>query len=680
MILSHIFLDHNPVLLVLSAGICLLGAGTGMVLWRRLLCTRGHSVGDWGFLVAVVLGATIWTTHFVAMLGYSGSAGASFDLLLTALSVGAAIMGIALTVVLTVLLRGWHADLAGGVALGAAISFMHFTGMLGFRVGVDLAWSTIWVPEAVLAGAVVGVAAIRLLRQTVEGDLHPRYAAVAFTFAVVCVHFIAMAIYHERVAPTLFSHEPVNHTGLAVAVTLVTFVLIGTAVSGFIIQDRMSSNAAAQLERSAREDSLTGISNRGALNTVLGELCDGLNDGGRSFALLFVDLDRFKPVNDGFGHPIGDEVLRRVVRRLSASVRQSDFIARLGGDEFAVIVRNIPPGAEETDRIAERIVDLMSRPFLIDTRVIEIGASLGIAEPALGQATDPLSLIRNADMALYEAKASGRGTWRRFEPAIAERFEERRLLEYDLRRAVARNEFEMYYQAVVDSETGDCIGAEALLRWHHPSRGLLSPNSFIFLAEELGLVVQIGKWVLENACRTASAWPEELKVSVNLSPVQLRDSRIVQSVREALDKSGLDPARLEVEITETALLDNEELGINVLHQLRALGVSVSLDDFGTGFSSLSHLHKFPLDRIKIDQSFVKMAESDPKSAKIVEAIGSLGDALGLGVTAEGVETEGQLILARGKGCDVIQGYLISKPVSDADFVTALKTSNARKAS
>ena len=382
--------------------------------------------------------------------------------------------------------------------------------------------------------------------------------------------------------------------------------------------------------------------------------------------LLVLD-DEVVAAPPGLGHPVGDEVLRRVVARIGTVLRPGDYIARLGGDEFAVILADVGREDPEIDRIAASIVDMIARPFLIDTRVIEIGASAGIAVPRAEETAEPSGMCRDADMALYAAKTEGRGTFRHFEREIAKRFEERRRLEYDLRRAIARNEFVLFYQPVVDGVSGAFVGAEALLRWQHPTRGLLSPDVFVPLAEELGLVMQIGRWVIEQATQTATTWSKPLKVSVNVSPMQLRDPRLIRTVRDALQKSGLPPQRLDLEITESALLNNEEQGIEVLHRLRQIGVSISLDDFGTGFSSLSHLHKFPLDRIKIDRSFVKSAEGDFKSARIVEAISNLGNVLGLGVTAEGVETEEQFVMAASNACDVIQGYLISRPIPGDAF-------------
>ena len=667
--LSHILHDHNPLLLSLAVAVCLLGAGSGILLWNRAINAVDRNGLHWGFLASVILGATIWTTHFVAMLGYSGSYQASFAFDLTALSIAAAVIGVSLSVGISIAWRDPLGQLSSGAILGVAISVMHFTGMMGYKPGPGVTWSGLWSPEAVLMGVVFGIATVRLLN--FENGTRPmgRGASVCFTLAVAGMHFTAMAQFHARLASTVGQHGShamtipagtADHTGLAISVSLITIILIGTGLSGYLLQNRLTSQSAEQLSQSARTDPLTGVSNRTGFNTELARRCRAWTDGGAGFALLFIDLDRFKPVNDVFGHPIGDEVLRRVVQRLQAVTGPDDLVSRLGGDEFAMILGDCDPTAIE--RSAARIVDLMARPFLIDTRIIDIGASVGIAEPRTSGKLDPVDLCRDADMALYAAKSGGRGTWQRFELDIARQFEARRRLEYDLRRAISRDEFELYFQPVVQSTTLSLLGAEALLRWRHPTRGLLTPDHFVGLAEELGLVMQIGKWVIEHACLTAATWPDPMKVSVNISPMQLRDPRLVQTIGDALKKSGLAARRLDIEVTESALIENEARAIDLCQQLRNLGVSISLDDFGTGFSSLSYLHKFPLDRIKIDRSFVETAGIDPKSARIVEAISHLGTVLGLGVTAEGVETESQLSMVTSNGCDVIQGFLISRPI------------------
>jgi diguanylate cyclase (GGDEF)-like protein len=415
----------------------------------------------------------------------------------------------------------------------------------------------------------------------------------------------------------------------------------------------------AKMMRLAHQDSLTRLANRLHFTETLAGRFLLPRCGEDSFALLMLDLDRFKAVNDTLGHGMGDELLRRVAVRLTRAVREDDLIARLGGDEFAVLA-SVGDDLAQIRAIAENILDLVSRPFVIDGHVIEVSTSIGIAlAPSDGD--EPAQLSRSADLALYRAKEEG-GGYRFFDPEMNLRAQARRSLELDLRRAVARGELEVYYQPQVDTRTGAYDGAEALVRWKHPQRGMVSPGDFIPLAEEIGLIGSIGDWVLRTACAEAVKWPEHLSVAVNLSPVQLRDARLVPTVAAVLAETGLPGSRLEIEVTESALLQDNGNTLSTLNALRALGIRISMDDFGTGYSSLSYLRRFPFDKIKIDQSFIRQIPADPDSVAIVQAVASLGMKLGMSVTAEGVETLEQRSFTSAEGCDQIQGYLISRPV------------------
>ncbi|MFN7104392.1 MAG: putative bifunctional diguanylate cyclase/phosphodiesterase, partial [Pseudorhizobium sp.] len=404
-------------------------------------------------------------------------------------------------------------------------------------------------------------------------------------------------------------------------------------------------------------DTLTGLANRLQFNQVLDEYCQQAAATGTPFMLLLLDLDRFKFVNDTFGHAVGDELLKRVAKRLLACGAGIKTIARLGGDEFAMIVGDTSHG----DQIAGNIIDLVGRPFLIDGAVIEIAASVGIAvAPLNGQ--QPSHLSRSADLALYSAKGAGGNAVHRFDSGMSERAEARRMLELDLRRALARNEFDVYFQPQVDPRDGTFQGAEALVRWHHPGRGMVSPVDFIPLAEELGLIGALGEWVLRTACEEAKHWPSHLTVAVNLSPVQFRDSGLAANVLRILNETGFPASRLELEITESALLDDEDNTYRTLHELRGMGIQISMDDFGTGYSSLSYLRRFPFNKIKIDRSFVQQVPEDRECVAIIQAVTSLAAKLNMTVTVEGVETADQRAFTVSEGCDQIQGFLISRPV------------------
>ncbi|MBC9877408.1 EAL domain-containing protein [Bradyrhizobium sp. INPA01-394B] len=416
--------------------------------------------------------------------------------------------------------------------------------------------------------------------------------------------------------------------------------------------------AQAKITHMARHDALTNLPNRVLFHEQLEQ---GLRRAGANdqLAVLCLDLDHFKDINDSLGHPIGDALLKEVGRRLKATVGEDDTVARLGGDEFAVV--QIGRSEEAAARaLASHIVEVISAPYEIDDHQIVIGVSIGISlSPQDG--SHPDELLKNADLALYRAKADGRGTYRFFETGMDARAQARRLLEMDLRAALQRNEFQPYYQPIRDVVSDRVVAFEALLRWNHPQRGLIAPINFIPLAEETGLIVQLGELVLRRACADAATWPDDVGVAVNLSPVQFKNPNLIASVTEALEKSGLAARRLELEITESVLLQNSEATLTTLHELRAMGVRISLDDFGTGYSSLSYLRSFPFDKIKIDRSFVSELATREDSVAIIRAVTGLGRSLGIVTTAEGVENDAQLELLRREGCTQAQGYLFSKP-------------------
>ena len=424
----------------------------------------------------------------------------------------------------------------------------------------------------------------------------------------------------------------------------------------------------------ARQEPLTGLCNRVGLHDRLDAALAEAAGTGAPLAVLMLDLDRFKAVNDTLGHPVGDALLRKVAERLRKATRREDVVARLGGDEFAIL----QAGAEQpqaAEALARRLVDLVGRTYVVDGHMLNVGVSVGVAiAPADGRDAD--DLLKHADLALYRAKAEGRGTYRFFEPAMNAQMQARRSLEIDLRRALALKQFDLAFQPQIRLETGQVTGFEALLRWNHPERGPVSPALFIPLAEEIGVIVGIGEWALRAACREAAGWSQPASIAVNLSPVQFRGGKLVETVMNVLAQTGLDPARLELEITEGALLENTDSVLDVLNGLRALGVKISMDDFGTGYSSLSYLQKFPFDKIKIDQSFVRGMEDNAECGAIVRAIARLGASLGMRTTAEGVETPTQLDAIRAEGCTEVQGYLTGRPMPAAQAAALLSPPTA----
>jgi diguanylate cyclase (GGDEF)-like protein len=417
--------------------------------------------------------------------------------------------------------------------------------------------------------------------------------------------------------------------------------------------------AAEKIEYLARHDALTGLPNRLEFRRQIEQSLTGMTEGA-TVAVLCLDLDHFKAVNDTLGHPVGDLLLREVALRLADAIRETDQLSRLGGDEFALVIPVEANAVTDAASAASQLIEAIRPPFQIQDNHIDVGLSVGIAVAPL-DSNDPDELLKLADLALYRAKSDGRGTYRFFEPSMDAQAQARRRLELDLRAAIGRGEFELYYQPIVAGGSEEIVAFEALLRWHHPERGLLAPAEFIPVSEETGLIVPLGEWVLRQACAEAGRWSKPVRVAVNLSPAQFKNRRLVESVFSALAAASLPPSRLELEITESVLMQDNAATLEMLHSLRTLGVRISMDDFGTGYSSLSYLRSFPFDKIKIDKSFVSELADRPEAMAIVRAVAGLGSTLGMDTTAEGVETAGQIDMLRREGCTEMQGYAFSEP-------------------
>jgi diguanylate cyclase (GGDEF)-like protein len=461
--------------------------------------------------------------------------------------------------------------------------------------------------------------------------------------------------------------------GRALSWTFQPMVCGGTVVLVEDITERRK--AEARISHLARFDSLTELPNRLSFRDEIERLLAAPNSESRLSALLFIDLDQFKQINDTLGHPCGDRLLCIVADRLRGMLRPEDFVARFGGDEFVVFQQNIQ-SPEEAAALSRRVVERLTERYEVDRHLVEIGASIGIALTSPGATAD--NLLKNADMALYRAKAGGRGTFCFFRSEMAETVEARRVLELDLRKALANEEFELFYQPLVNLRSGRITACEALLRWNHPTRGTVSPMDIIPVAEEMGLIIDLGRWILRKACMECMTWPEAVSVAVNFSSQQFHQREILSEVRYALEVSGLPAHRLEIEITESSLLRNTQWTLDALTQLRSAGVRISLDDFGTGYSSLSYLHNFPLQKVKIDRSFLEGIDTD-RPLTLLRGVARLSADLGMSVVVEGIETNEQLELISADGTVTeAQGYLFSRPVSASRIRQLLDASHGRR--
>ncbi|MGI8525936.1 MAG: putative bifunctional diguanylate cyclase/phosphodiesterase [Pseudolabrys sp.] len=470
--------------------------------------------------------------------------------------------------------------------------------------------------------------------------------------------------------------EIVNNVVPFVAVALAGFALLAAFVLGYMRRTAAAIAAGeSRLRHLAMHDPLCGLPNRIYFGERLEAVIDEVKHGGPPAAVFYIDLDHFKEVNDTLGHPAGDELIRNVTLRLSRGLRENDLVARLGGDEFAVI-SHIGFDQAKTMEIAQRIIDTLCAPYSINKQSIVIGASIGIAviDQNCGGAADTM---RYADMALYRAKYEGRNRACVYDMAMDADLSSRKLLESDLRRAIENNELKLLYQPLVNNSGEVVVGVEALCRWTHPQRGEVPPSEFIPVAEHSGLIIELGEWVLRRACTDGKAWPK-LTVAANVSPLQFRRTDFVSTVERILAETGFDPARLELELTESTLIGNIETAEAAMRRLKALGLRLALDDFGTGYSSLSYLRRFPFDRLKIDRCFVRSIETASDAAAIVHAIVSLGRGLGMKVTAEGVETADQQLFLRAAGVHSMQGFRFGKAVSAAEITVRLQTSSTLK--
>ena len=776
--------EHDGRLLLIAGMVLASGVYASLAIASHAVRSKNEVRTHWALVAMLASGCTAWATHFIVLLAFKPGMPAAFEPVLTAVSLGCAVLGIGTGVFISMRGRRWQRQFAAGLVVGVGIAALHYIGQAAYLVRGSVSWDVgLVIFSIVLSLPVSGLAVVAASNRA----RHIRRAAAPLLLlSISLLHFCGMAAMTLRADPArTFPADAVSPATVTPVVAGVSLALIALAVLGWrfdlaakerVRQDRqrlrdladvaleglliaqgdviVTANASierlsghargvltgrfvssllpgvdlpslpekeeseaeligaegqaipvrvlrhkvplghqvqtvvavrdqrerlrteARMRTLAFDDPFTGLPNRARFLDLLATHAAARQDGGHSFAVLMIDLDRFKPINDAIGHAGGDIILRQVANRLQSMLREGDVVARLGGDEFAVLHLTATDAAE-AGALACRIIDeLRARPFMFDGNPVQIGASIGLAW-APEDGSEPADLLHNADVALYAAKQGGRAACKRYDVTLDAQARERQALEASLRIAITDGQLELHYQPLVDAQSGRITSAEALVRWRHPERGLIPPIEFIGLAEETGLILPLGNWVLRTACAQAARWPDGIGVAVNLSPLQFREQSLLAVVASALEASGLAPERLELEITEGVLLTDEAETLATLQQLRASGVRIAMDDFGTGYSSLSYLRRFPFDKIKIDQSFVRQLPGDEESAAIVRAIITLGACLGMSTTVEGVETAEQFAFSAAEGCDTIQGYHVSRPLPAADFEAVLGSRGAK---
>ncbi len=659
-ILTCLVADHSLAYVGAAAAMCILGSYLTLRLFSRGRRARGTERMVWILLAGFVGGCSIWTTHFIAMLGYTAGGPAAYEPQRTLLSL---LIAIASCVIgLGSAAAGERSRLAeaGGAILGLGIAAMHYTGMSAYRISGTILWDERYVLASVLLGAVFGAIAIhRVVRPWTRFCKYG--GALALILGIVLTHFTGMAAVRLVLLPMMPPPDGVlSDQILGVSVVAIMVVLLMLAAATYLLDASNTNAAVARYRHLSLHDALTGLPNRAGFQEELEALRTLAPQLPGKVAILSFDLNRFKEINDVHGHLAGDAVLQTIGARLGAVVAADEFLARIGGDEFVAISRRYY-GRYDGTSLANRLLAEINKPIEWEGQLFFVSSSVGIA--LHGDATSSLDeVLAQADVAMYRAKASGPNSVCFYDPSMDQAARERSALTMDLRAALARNQFELFYQLQNDTATGEAVGFEALLRWNHPQRGKVSPNDFIPIAERTGLIIDIGEWTLREACFQAAAWTRPYTIAVNVATAQLADLSFPEKVKRILDETGLPAARLELEITESGIIDDQNRAFLIIGQLKDLGVKIAMDDYGTGYSSLSMLMRFPFDKIKIDRSFIDKVDRDAQSAAIVRSTLILAQSLNIPVLAEGVETVEHLDFLKREGCPQVQGYLYGRPV------------------
>ena len=660
---------YHQVLVIVSGAVCLFGTWVGMRHFARARATEGATRYGWLFMASVGTGVALWASIFISILALDPRLSSAFDMLP---------VGACLVIAILACLAGFeigrrHTTLApelGGLVMGVGIMAMYGIGFASWHASGPVVWNWLIVVPTLLVG--LGLSALAVNRANRPVTRYCRHgAAIVLTFMICTVHLCmayAISISPDGVAALPAGAMPAKllAAGLVCAVLLV----MGSGFSSYIIDLRSRTESADRIHQLSFNDTMTGLPNRIAFNERLAFDVSDAHEKAHKLAAFSIDIDGFKDVNDVFGHSAGDLLLIEVADRMRKIIGPGEFLARQSGDEFLGLQMsgNHPHDAQA---FAERIAAAMAQPFRVRDQSVELTASIGYSVfPTDTPERD--QLLSNAKLAMYRGKSKQRGLICKYDHEMDDAARLKRALARDLIGSEERGELELHYQLQTSLHDGAISGAEALMRWHHPKRGMISPGEFIPLAEETEAIVAMGEWALRTACKDAADGKIPGIVAVNLSPIQFKRDNLAETIHMILLETGLSPSRLEVEITESMMMSDQATALHILRKLKSMGIAIAMDDFGTGYSSLATLHAFPFDKIKLDQSFVRKIPTDSAASAIVRTVLALGKSLGVPVLAEGIETREQLEFLIGEGCDEGQGYLFNKPLPLAQLPDAIK--------
>lgn len=661
-VLESITREHDYGVLFLAVVTCVVGSALTVLLSRRMLSSRQRLFAFQLSLASIIGGATMWSTHFLAMLAFDPGIPHGYDMFATLLSLVLGAAGMLFTNLSLRLRSGPSQYILTGVMFGLTVSAMHYMGMLAYLIPGVLVWDSTWVALSVAIGSALGVLAFHRI-------VHPRTkycwmgGAAGLVFSIFSMHFTGMVAFQISYDPSIVTPTLViSDLSFGIFVSSIAAILYLTGYFSFGIETENMD----RLEQAALHDQLTQLPNRAHLAVMIDKIASRtLMIPRPQIAVLTIDLNFFKQANDLYGHAAGDQILTTLGERLIKIRGNSDFIARTGGDEFVAIYwgwRRV----EQVKDYAETLHSLITAPIRSGPLELSVGAAIGIAITN-DETRDTRTLLHQSDLAMYRAKRRMDTNICLFDAELDQQNRDKIKVSNDLRGALARNEFELAYQMQTDLATSDITGFEVLLRWNHPDDGRVSPDKFIPIAEETGAIREIGMWVLRSACREAARWPGRYTIAVNVAPQQMLEPTFVDQVALILDETGLDPALLELEITEASVIDDQTRVRNVMVRLNEMGVRIAMDDFGTGYSSLATLQAFPFDKIKIDRSFITDVHRNRQSAAIVRSTLLLGSALDIPVLAEGVEVSSELEFLRQERCHAVQGFYFGRPMSVAEL-------------